>query len=100
MSTVIDIATARPVDDPTEPAPELDPLLRDLIDRIPPVSSPRTLAELLDVSTKSLERLREAGKGPEPTKLPGTTMWRYLRPDVVAWLLAGRGFPSKRDRLE
>lgn len=100
MSAVIELSTGLPVDAAAAASPEVDPLLQDLLDRIPPVSSTKTLAELIDMSAKTLERMREKHEGPLPTQLPGTTVWRYLRPDVVRWLLDGRGYPTLRGRLE
>ncbi len=48
MSTVIDIQTARPIVVDDVEQSEVDPLLQDLLNRMQPVMSTRTLAELLD----------------------------------------------------
>lgn len=57
---------------------------------LPAVMSPKVLAELLEVTPKSLERWRDAGTGPAYLKLPGSSLIRYSRDDVVAWLTAAR----------
>lgn len=57
---------------------------------VPAVMSPKVLAELLEVTPKSLERWRDAGTGPAYLKLPGSSLIRYSRDDVVAWLTAAR----------
>ncbi|GLJ78664.1 helix-turn-helix transcriptional regulator [Microbacterium imperiale] len=57
---------------------------------LPAVMSPKTLAELLEVTPKSLERWRDAKTGPAYLKLPGSSLIRYTRDDVVAWLAAAR----------
>lgn len=62
---------------------------------VPPIMSPKTLAELLEVSTKTLERWRDARArdgmtGPAWHKLPGSSLIRYSRADVVAWFAACR----------
>lgn len=59
-------------------------------EQMPPVMSPKVLAELLEVTPKSLERWRDAGTGPAWLKLPGSSLIRYRREDVVAWLDAAR----------
>jgi hypothetical protein len=57
---------------------------------LPAVLSPKALADLLEVSTKTLERWRDAKTGPVALSLPGSSLIRYTRADVVAWLLASR----------
>lgn len=57
---------------------------------IPAVMSPKTLAEILDVTPKTLERWRDASTGPVPHKLPGSSLIRYTRDDVLSWLASGR----------
>lgn len=53
---------------------------------LPPVMSPKTLAEVLEVTPKTLERWRDAKTGPRALKLPGSSLIRYTRTDVLAWL--------------
>lgn len=57
---------------------------------VPAVMSPAALARLLDVTPKSLERWRIAKTGPAWLKLPGSSLIRYTRADVLAWLSACR----------
>jgi hypothetical protein len=57
---------------------------------LPAVLSPKALADLLEVSVKSLERWRDASTGPSFLRLPGSSLIRYTRDDVVTWLLASR----------
>jgi len=72
----------------TSPAPaDPAPVLTGFED-VPPVMSPRVLAELLDVTPKTLERWRDAGTGPAFRRLPGSSLIRYTRTDVVTWLKA------------
>ncbi|UUE19355.1 helix-turn-helix domain-containing protein [Microbacterium sp. J1-1] len=59
-------------------------------DEMPMVMSPKTLAEILEVSVKTLERMRDAKTGPHWHKLPGSSLIRYARPDVIAWFAACR----------
>jgi hypothetical protein len=57
---------------------------------VPAVLSPKQLGELLDVSPRTLERWRIAKTGPAYFTLPGSSLIRYGRADVVAWLTASR----------
>lgn len=57
---------------------------------VPAVMSPKQLGELLDVSPRTLERWRDAKTGPSYYTLPGSSLIRYGRADVVAWLTASR----------
>lgn len=64
-------------------------------EQMPMVMSPKTLAEILEVSMKTLERWRiERGRdgktGPVWHKLPGSSLIRYSRADVLAWLSSCR----------
>lgn len=64
-------------------------------DGVPPIMSPKTLAEMLEISTKTLERWRiERGRdgktGPAWHKLPGSSLIRYSRADVVSWFTSCR----------
>lgn len=59
-------------------------------EQMPMVMSPKTLAEILEVSVKSLERWRDAKTGPAWHKLPGSSLIRYSRSDVVEWFAACR----------
>lgn len=64
-------------------------------EQMPMIMSPKALAELLEVSTKTLERWRIArdrdGKtGPAWHKLPGSSLIRYSRADVLSWFAACR----------
>lgn len=54
------------------------------------VMSPKTLAEILDVSLKTLERWRDAKTGPTWHKLPGSSLIRYSRSDVLTWFATCR----------
>lgn len=64
-------------------------------EEMPMIMSPKALAEVLDVTTKTLERWRDArgrdGKtGPAWHKLPGSKLIRYSRADVLSWFAACR----------
>ncbi|MEV7875184.1 helix-turn-helix domain-containing protein [Microbacterium sp. NPDC089188] len=52
--------------------------------------SPKTLGDLLEVSSRTLERWRAEKVGPAYFSLPGSSLIRYSRADVVAWLTAAR----------
>jgi len=75
-----------PADDEADIEVELPAGFADL----PPVMSPRVLAEQLEVTPKSLERWRDGGTGPAYIKVPGSSLIRYSRDDVAAWLRTGR----------
>jgi len=47
----------------------------------------RDMADELRVSTKTIDRLCDSGKIPEPTKLGGSRRWR--RAEIEAWVAAG-----------
>ncbi|WP_229383732.1 helix-turn-helix transcriptional regulator [Microbacterium allomyrinae] len=53
---------------------------------VPAVMAPKALAAILDVTPKTLERWRDAKTGPKWLKLPGSSLIRYTRADVLAWL--------------
>ncbi len=57
---------------------------------VPAVLSPKYLGELLDVSPRTLERWRLTNMGPSYFTLPGSSLIRYSRADVLAWLTASR----------
>lgn len=59
-------------------------------EEMPMVMSPKTLAEILDVSLKTLERWRDAKTGPTWHKLPGSSLIRYSRSDVLTWFATCR----------
>jgi hypothetical protein len=64
-------------------------------EQMPMIMSPKVLAEILEVSMKTLERWRIArerdGKtGPAWHKIPGSSLIRYSRTDVVSWFAACR----------
>lgn len=59
-------------------------------EEMPMVMSPKVLAEILDVSLKTLERWRDAKTGPTWHKLPGSSLIRYSRIDVLAWFATCR----------
>lgn len=44
-------------------------------------------AELMQVSVRSVWRLRSAGEIPEPVRIGGTIRWR--REEVLQWIAAG-----------
>lgn len=47
--------------------------------------SRETLAKMLDVSPRTIDKWRFFGKGPKPTKLPTGTI-RYHIDDVRSWI--------------
>ena len=53
---------------------------------MPPVMSPKVLAEQLEVAVSTLARWRDAGMGPAWHEPAGSRLVRYSRVDVVAWL--------------
>lgn len=57
---------------------------------VPAVMSPKQLGELLDVSPRTLERWRITKTGPSYFTLPASSLIRYSRADVLAWLTASR----------
>ncbi|UPL13050.1 helix-turn-helix domain-containing protein [Microbacterium galbinum] len=64
-------------------------------EQMPMIMSPKALAEILEVSTKTLERWRDARSrgdevGPVWHKLPGSSLIRYSRADVIEWFAACR----------
>jgi predicted DNA-binding transcriptional regulator AlpA len=58
----------------------------------PALISASELAEMLQVSTRTLWRLRSAGKLIKPIKLGGSTRWRL--DEVQAWIAAGCPAPD------
>ncbi|MGX9348120.1 helix-turn-helix transcriptional regulator [Microbacterium sp. KNMS] len=78
----IDVATAATLE---AEAPEV-PGFEDM----PPVMTPKTLAQQLETTVTTLQRWRDSNDGPAYVKVPGTRLIRYLRPDVLAWLSTGR----------
>lgn len=59
-------------------------------EQMPMVMSPKTLGLILEVSLKTLERWRDAKSGPAWHKLPGSSLIRYSRADVLSWFAACR----------
>ncbi len=57
----------------------------------PLVLSAEQLAELLDISERTLWRLLSSGKLLKPVRFGGNTRWRYA--DVMKWL--DEGCPSQ-----
>jgi hypothetical protein len=57
---------------------------------VPAVMSPKTLGDLLELSPRTLERWRLEKTGPAYHSLPGSSLIRYSRADVIAWLAAAR----------
>lgn len=55
------------------------------------------LAELLRISTRTLDRFRSAGEIPEPLLGPGQPRWDLA--DVLAWIKAGRPSAAAWQRL-
>jgi predicted DNA-binding transcriptional regulator AlpA len=53
----------------------------------PLVLSPKQTAVMLDISERTLWRLRSSGKIPEPVRFGGSTRWKYE--DIKNWLDAG-----------
>lgn len=75
-----------PVSNIADPVPGLDDL--------PPIMSPQTLGQHIELDPKTLERWRKtwpAGEclGPAWSNPPGTKFYRYYRRDVLAWINAG-----------
>ena len=58
----------------------------------PALISASELAELLQVSTRTLWRLRSAGKLIKPIKLGGSTRWRL--DEVQTWIAQGCPAPD------
>jgi hypothetical protein len=81
------VTALRPASDeqPPVPAPPV-PGFEDM----PAIMSPKALAAELDTTIVSLQRWRVAKTGPAFIHLPGTSLIRYTRADVVAWMLNGR----------
>jgi hypothetical protein len=81
---------------PSEPAAAPETVtLPEGFEGMPMVMAPKTLAEILDVTTKTLERwrverARDGKTGPAWHKLPGSNLIRYARADVLAWFQACR----------
>lgn len=76
-------------------APEIPNDSSQEFEQMPMIMSPKALAEILEVSTKTLERWRDArGRGVEAGpvwhKIPGSSLIRYSRADVIAWFAACR----------
>lgn len=53
---------------------------------MPPVMSPKTLSQFIEVSVATLTRWRGAKLGPAFFEPRGVNMVRYARSDVIAWL--------------
>lgn len=53
---------------------------------LPPVMSPKTLAEYLDVSITTISRWRATKIGPPYFESKGLNMIRYRREDVLDWI--------------
>ncbi len=58
--------------------------------------SAEKLAKKLDISVRTLWRLRAAGKLPAPVRLGGSVRWRPA--DIEAWLAAGCPEASRHKR--
>lgn len=77
------LAVVTPLTTPTDgPAPDAPAGFEDM----PMVMSPKTLAEILDVTTVTLERWRAKQHGPRFRRFPNSNLIRYTRADVIAWL--------------
>lgn len=61
--------------------------IQELANDLPPLLTPLELAKLLSVSTRTLERWRKAGTGPTPVQMKGSSLNRYVRGDVLRWLI-------------
>ncbi len=44
------------------------------------------LAPLLGCSVKTLRRLHNAGRLPDPFRIPGSNVWRWRESDIVRYL--------------
>ena len=58
------------------------------------LATPKQVAKLLQVSTRTLWRMRSAGSLPTPIRLGSAVRWR--RDEIEQWILAG--CPSVSDR--
>lgn len=63
---------------------DAEPLTIDLTD-IPVIMTSQELADVLRVSTKTVERMRERNDGPVPKRLPSSNGYRYSRESVQRW---------------
>lgn len=57
----------------------------DIAAELPPFSTPEQLAELLAITTATLQDWRYKHTGPTPTKI-GKRAIRYRRHDILTWL--------------
>ncbi|HWU28931.1 MAG TPA: hypothetical protein VN041_07535 [Microbacterium sp.] len=57
---------------------------------LPVVMSPSLLADVLQVTTRTLERWRVDETGPKWFKIPGSSLIRYARVDFIDWIVAAR----------
>lgn len=73
-----------------EPLEERQPLQEE---RVSLLATPKQVAELLQVSTRTLWRMRSAGSLPTPIRLGSAVRWR--RDEIEQWILAG--CPSAND---
>lgn len=78
MSAVVNLDSRREV---AAPAPEPTGF-----EDLPPVMTKEELAEILRVSTRTIDRLHEKKSAPARFRLPGMTHYRYKRCDVLEWL--------------
>jgi hypothetical protein len=62
---------------------------------IPPVMSPKVLADVIEVKPLTLQRWRDQEKGPAWHQFPGSNVIRYTRVDVLAWLAEHRVAPDQ-----
>lgn len=76
MSAVVDLSVER------EARGDVAPGFED----VPPIMSPGQLADVLDVSVRTLERWRDLKEGPDFQHPEGTRFYRYYRRDLLAWL--------------
>lgn len=59
------------------------------------LATPQQVAELLQVSTRSLWRMRKAGKLPNPIRLGASVRWR--RDEIEQWVRDGCPAVARRD---
>lgn len=78
MSAVVSLDSRREQAEVSQPASGLEDL--------PAVMTKEELAEILRVSTRTIDRLHEKKSAPKRFRLPGMTHYRYKRPDVLTWL--------------
>lgn len=81
--------------DPNSLQTTVDDPVDDRVQAIPLLISAAQLAQLLNISTRTLWRLHSTGQVPEPLKLGGSTRWRLN--EVQLWISQGCPAPQARE---